>query len=160
MATPLSSLVSPKIFTIAKKIHSLESMKFSFGTDECLFPVEIHALAAIDEGFCTVTALSKKTGRTKGAVSQTISKLYAKNFLSKKRNAVNSKEVFLSLTAKGQKICQAHANMHARMDAKLEHLFDNYSKEQICLIMDFLDQIGVQIENYLNFGLSEQSKLK
>ncbi|MCU0362920.1 MAG: MarR family transcriptional regulator [Bacteroidales bacterium] len=78
-----------------------------YGTGDLLYFSEIHTIAMIDRNReINITRLADVMGVTKGAISQTISKLVAKKLIIRK-NIRNLKEVNLMLSAKGRKVLKA-----------------------------------------------------
>ena len=75
-----------------------------------LYPTEIHLLLAIEAGrHGNVTQMAERMGVTKGAVSQTLSRLERKGMLIKSRDPASKNELNLTLTPVGK-----HASKRAR----------------------------------------------
>ncbi|MBU0926858.1 MAG: MarR family transcriptional regulator [Spirochaetes bacterium] len=101
---------------VADLFAKLSSRPYDFGTDERLYRSEIHVIEAIGRGRSrTVTELGTSFGITKGAVSQVVSKLDAKGYITKERNPEYSKELLLSLSEKGRAAFEAHEALHAKI---------------------------------------------
>jgi DNA-binding MarR family transcriptional regulator len=91
-----------------------------FGTRDLLYPAEIHAIDVIGKKQAErVTQLCKLFGVTKGAASQIIKKLCDKGYVHKERNKDFGKEKILSLTNKGRRAFEAHADFHAIIDKEI-----------------------------------------
>jgi len=88
----------------------------SFGTDVNLFRTEIHTVQAIGERQgINLTELAELMKVTKGAMSQTITKLAGKKLVKKAYTDENAKEIKLYLTEKGLISFKNHNEMHMKM---------------------------------------------
>lgn len=80
-----------------------------YGTGELINMVEVHTLTAIEDNpGINVTQLALIWNRTKGAISQTATRLEKKGLIERRRNSKNSKIVELFPTEKGIRLSQAH----------------------------------------------------
>lgn len=80
-----------------------------YGTGELINMVEVHILTAIEENpGITPTHLARMWNRTKGAISQTISKLEKKGYITKEKKQGNAKTILLFPTEKGIELSKAH----------------------------------------------------
>lgn len=80
-----------------------------YGTGSAVSTVEAHILANIDNHpGITVTELARKWQRTKGAISQTVSKLESKGYVCRERKATDAKVFHLYTTDAGKALCHAH----------------------------------------------------
>jgi DNA-binding MarR family transcriptional regulator len=131
-----------QLIKITYKLNELEKIPIDFGTDELLYPSEIHTIDAVGDQF----------GITKGAVSQIIIKLNKKGYIQKIRNEAYSKEIILSLTEKGFKAYQTHKKLHEIMDKGLMELIDNYSDEWLQTFRDMLTKLEKQVDKYMHLG--------
>ena len=85
-------------FLYLEKGHSLEV------EGRTLYPTEIHFLLIIDAGRQgNATQMAERMGVTKGAISQTLSRLESKGMLIKSRDPANKNELNLALTPTGQR---------------------------------------------------------
>lgn len=83
--------------------------KHSSKIDKELTMTEIHMLVDISESEnVTVTEIAKATNRTKGAVSQIITKLEKKGYIEKNSDTKDAKISFLTLSATGKAISDEH----------------------------------------------------
>lgn len=72
-----------------------------YGTGDLLYFTEVHTIKMIGRNReINMTRLAEIMGVTRGAMSQTIRKLAAKNLI-RRTNTVNKKEISLTLTKKG-----------------------------------------------------------
>jgi DNA-binding MarR family transcriptional regulator len=80
-----------------------------YGTGEIINMVEVHTLTLIEENpGITVTEVALEWNRTKGAVSQIITKLEKRDLIIRKKEAGNAKNVHLYVTDKGKLLSIAH----------------------------------------------------
>lgn len=80
-----------------------------YGTGDIINMVELHTLTVIEENpGITVTEVSLEWNRTKGAVSQIIAKLEKRNFIIRKKEDGNARNVHLYATDKGKILSKAH----------------------------------------------------
>jgi len=90
--------ITTELTILAQKLTRLEKKPFHFGTGETLTKAEIHTIEAIGKNRgCTVSALCNQFAITKGAVSQVVGKLAAKDYVIKETNLSYVKEKILTL---------------------------------------------------------------
>ena len=130
---------------IVNKYNNLDKKVRSYGTDELLYPSEIHVIDAIGMSKdMTNTKLAAKLGITKGGISQITSKLIKKNLISKK-DGDGLNEVYLILTDKGITAYQAHIKLHEPMVNKLNSLFDNLDESSKKAILDLIGELNLEL---------------
>lgn len=89
-----------------------------YGTGDLVSAIEIHVLSRIHE--CpgvTVTALAHYWNRTKGAISQTVTKLEKKGFVERRKKEGDAKMVYLYCTEAGESLSRAHDDYDAKHTA-------------------------------------------
>lgn len=123
---------------LINRYNSFHNKARHYGTDTLLYPAEIHLLNAIGKvEATTTTALAKTLGITKGAVSQTTTKLIKKGLIVKGDQA-GYNEVNISLTDKGKTAYKEHRrlhkDMHTEIDAVIKDLDDNTLNQIVRLI--------------------------
>ncbi len=80
-----------------------------YGTGELATMVEVHTLGAIEERpGVNASELALMWNRTKGAISQTLTKLEKKGYITRAKQEGNAKTVMLHPTEKGARLSQAH----------------------------------------------------
>lgn len=135
---------------VMTRIGAMHSSPHDFGTGVALFRAEIHTIRAIGKNpRINVTALAEHINVTKGAVSQTISKLTRKGLVSKTHARHNAKEVLLELTDLGWKGFHAHERFHAGMfDVVRDYFGDDLESriELFATVMTDLDAILSRFE--------------
>jgi len=116
---------------VTAKMGSMHEPAIEYGTGVPLYRSEIHTIKAIgDNPGINVTGLADRMGVTKGAVSQTLSKLASKGLVVKKTADDNAKEVLPELTEIGRKGYREHEGYHMKMyDAVREYYGDRFKPE-------------------------------
>lgn len=135
------------------RYNKLEKMPFQVGDGEVLYPSEMNLIEAIGKrSGNTVTQLCTAFGVTKGAISQTITKLESRGYVNKDRNEDYSKEIMLSLTERGREIFEKHERFHQKMDQSMEQLILTLSPEKLANFCEILEIAGNHLETYLNLA--------
>ncbi|MDQ1295979.1 MAG: hypothetical protein QG608_3866 [Actinomycetota bacterium] len=103
--------------------------------DVCLHPSEVHLMLVIADGTDTnATRIAEKLGVTKGAVSQTLSRLESKGMLVKEKDPHNQNELVLSLTGPGERVhemCRASERSFGRAQETYLEKLDPHEKEVV-----------------------------
>ena len=139
--------IALKIRSIFDRILFLEkSIAFHFEGIK-LYPSEIHAILHIhkSEGEArNATMIAENIGVTKGAISQTLSRLEKKGIVTKVKDPYNKNELVLSFTAKGEKalgyILALHKKFQERHNTALAEFLDR-DKEIIMRYLSKLEEI-------------------
>ncbi len=85
------------------------SIPRDYGTGYLMTEIEAHTLGFISDQYgITATQLAVATNRTKGAVSQLISKLESKGLVRRVNEPDNKKIYRIYLTEEGQRACNIH----------------------------------------------------
>jgi len=135
---------------VINQFNKLHEKPFDFGTTEKLYPAEIHMIQAIGKtGENTVTQLGHSFGVTKGAVSQIVSKLEKKGFITRRRNPEYGREILLNLTKKGWQAYWGHERMHEKTDSELLEFIGNLSEEEILILNKTLNKLDQYINKML-----------
>ena len=127
---------------LINRYNDFDKKARKYGTEELLFPSEIHVIDAIGvQSDMTTTKLAKTLGITKGGISQITAKLIKKGLIKKsKGSGVN--EIILTLTDKGITAYEGHCSMHGNLIMKLNKLLDETNepvKETILNIISVID---------------------
>ena len=132
------SLVA-KFARVSKLWQKVDSHPRNLGTDTKFSRPEIHVIEMMgqNEGL-SVTDLAKHLGITKGAVSQTLKRLEAKEVVVKKVDPTNSSRITLSLSTKGKVAYYSHLQWHEAMDGGFRDYFVNLPEEKIRFMDEFL----------------------
>ncbi|AZS16295.1 MarR family winged helix-turn-helix transcriptional regulator [Paenibacillus lutimineralis] len=95
------------------QLRRLERQPHTFGSAGPLTPSEIHTITAIGtEGNVLMSELASRLGITKGAVTQLIARLEAKELVVRSPHPYDARGIVLSLTALGQEANAAHDRVH------------------------------------------------
>jgi DNA-binding MarR family transcriptional regulator len=116
---------------VTEKMGSMHEPAIDYGTSVPLYRSEIHTIKAIgDNPGINVTGLAEQLGVTKGAVSQTLSKLVNKGLVVKRTADDNAKEILPELTEVGRTGYREHEEYHMKMfDAVREYYGDRFKPE-------------------------------
>jgi DNA-binding MarR family transcriptional regulator len=127
----IMQVINKAIFNEKKKIFNYEGVS--------LYPSEIHLMLAIKNGINTnATHIAKRLGITKGAVSQTLSRLEKKGMIQKTKNPYNKNELTISLTGFGKKAYELCLSTEARFMAAHDQYLKALSQSGKDTIIDFL----------------------
>jgi DNA-binding MarR family transcriptional regulator len=138
---------------IINKMNEADSKKRDYGTGDLLSPSEIHLLQAIggNQGI-QVTGMAEHMGVTKGAVSQMVKKLAAKDLVLKYSGQGNEKEVLLKLTASGIKAKKGHDRHHAMFIEEVKSTLGDLTEDQILFLEKFLLTVEKCIDDFNESG--------
>jgi DNA-binding MarR family transcriptional regulator len=126
----LIQVINKTIFKEKKKIFKFKEIS--------LYPSEVHLMLMIKNEIDTnATEIAKKLGLTKGAISQTLTRLEKKGIIIKTKDPYKKNELTLSLTGFGKKayeLCQssqasfieAHEDFLAKLNSKEKEVIFNF----------------------------------
>jgi len=128
-----------KFSRVSNLWQQLDSKPRKFGTENDLTGSEIHLIEVVgqSEGL-SVTDLAKRLGITKGAVSQTLKKLDAKELIVKEVDPANTSRITVSLSTKGKVAYYSHLQWHEAMDGGFRNYFVNLPEDKIRFMDEFL----------------------
>lgn len=128
---------------VVTRIGSQHAAPYDFGTGIPLYRAEIHTVQAIGENpGINVTTLAERMGVTKGAMSQTLSKLARKGLVEKKAAADNERETLLELTDLGLTAHRAHERFHMDMYDMAQRHFGDRLPEKVVLFATVLRDLN------------------
>jgi len=132
------SLVA-KFSRVSKLWQKVDSQPRNLGTDTKFTRPEIHVIELVgqNEGL-SVTDLAKHLGITKGAGSQTLKRLEAKEVVVKKVDPANTSRITVSLSTKGKVAYYSHLQWHEAVDGGFRDYFVNLPEEKIRFMDEFL----------------------
>ena len=132
------SLVA-KFSRVSKLWQQQESKPRKFGTEDDLSGSKIHVIEVVgqNEGL-SVTDLAKRLGVTKGAVSQKLKRLEAKELVVKEVDPANTSRITVSLSTKGKVAYYSHLQWHEAMDGGFRKYFVNLPEDKIRFLEEFL----------------------
>ena len=108
-----------------------------------LHPSEIHLMNVIaEERGRNASAMASRLGVTKGAVSQTLSRLEKKGIIFKTKDPQNKNELTVYFTSLGKNLLKQHHEMRASLRKRYDKYFSNISKEERDIIINFLKKMN------------------
>ncbi len=141
--------IAAQFIQVMNRYSALEKTPLDFGTNERLYPSEIHTIEAIGKNYgINITALGNALGVTKGAVSQKVARLVGKGLVTKIKAPSSEKEVLLKLTEKGWKAFEGHEKFHMGLYVDFIKYIENFSTDEIKRFSEILKKLGDHIENY------------
>ncbi len=134
--------ITEKFLHIHNQLKILEKSSKGFGIDKELSFSELECIKAIGRHpGNNITELASRLGITKGAVSQMSVKLVGKKLVIKGKNPTNNKEIWLTLSEKGEAVFQKAEKFYYEMFAELDGKINKMSIEQVELIIDSFDLV-------------------
>ena len=138
--TLLSNLIYDAI-EIEQKVHN-------YGTDVQLSSPEIFLIKIInDHSGIHVTGAAEKTGVSKAAVSQMVTRLERKGLVTKAISHENMSKYVLKLTEKGKRAHKGHMHIEKQAQKNLKKITAQYQDVQLDIICDFLVRAKKIFEN-------------
>lgn len=136
-ASPFSLIA--KFSRVSKLWQQLDSKPRKFGTETDLTGSEIHLIEVVgqNEGL-SVTDLARRLGITKGAVSQTLKRLEAKEIIIKKVDPTNISRITVGLSTKGKVAYYSHLQWHETVDGGFRNYFVHLPEDKIRFLEEFL----------------------
>lgn len=96
-------------YRFASMFRESEKNQNDYGTGDLYTSLEVHTVTRIEDNpGITVTEIAEQTARTKGAVSQIITKLENKGLVRREKDPENPRRVCLFVTEEGLKLSQCH----------------------------------------------------
>ena len=107
---------------------------------------DMHIIEAIGLGNdSTMSAVARRQGITAGSLTTSMNSLVKKKYVERGRCEEDRRVVYISLTEKGRKAYEHHANFHRQMTrAAIESL----SEEELPLLVQTLNSLAVFFRNY------------
>lgn len=117
-----------------------------YGTDTKLHFSEIHMIVFIKENKgLHMSRIAEEMNVTRGAVSQTIGRLYKKGFLVKEISDDNKSKLEIKLTEKGEIAYNNHQKEKKDFYSLVSHLLKDYDEEKIESLDQFLENLNNEI---------------
>ena len=135
--------LAEQILRISNKLIFLEKKSIVKHGDLKLYPSEIHLIDVIAKGQdINASKMAARLGVTKGAVSQTLTRLEKKGILIKTRDPQNKNELTVHFTLLGKKVLEEQRKLRAAFYEEYAKYFSNISQEEEEIIMGFLKKMG------------------
>lgn len=130
----LRRVVNQLLFLKKKRMFSFEDVDF--------YPSEVHLMLVIRDRVATnATRIAEELGVTKGAVSQSLSRLERKGVLIKSRDTDNKNELTLTFTPLGQRALDHYREQTRGVFDGARALLDSYSPNQRRAVEVFLKEV-------------------
>jgi len=100
----------------------------------------IHWVGTIDHA--NVTKIANEMGMTRGAICKICKKLVNKEMLASYQEPSNNKEIYYTLTERGNQLYVEHKKSHLRSQQEKLSLLQSYSDDEQALILQFLNEIN------------------
>ena len=102
----ITRFINRLIFLEKKSVFAHEGLR--------LYPSELHLMQVISDGqSVNATSMAERLGVTKGAVSQTISRLEKKGIVTKTKDPMSKNELTVRFTATGHAAMEAFSGLRA-----------------------------------------------
>lgn len=123
--------------TILKLLEAHGSRPEDFGS---LSVSDLHTIDCIgSHDSPNLTFISENTGLTKSAITKISTKLLNQDLIATYKREENKKEILYSLTEKGELAFKIHRKFHDQKDKKLIKMLEGYQKDEIQIILNFID---------------------
>lgn len=137
----------PKVSHLINTILNLEKGRIFEVDGRRIYPSEVHLLLEVaGHPEANLTDLAARLGVTKGAVSQTQSRLADKGLLTKTRAPEGGNALRLQLTARGAEAVHHFRGKTSGLRAGVEQHLSGLSPAQRECISDFLDRLTTGIQ--------------
>lgn len=131
-----------KILESISKIAFLNRRRIVIHHDLKLYPSEIHLILFVYYVQNTnITKIANKLGLTKGAISQTLSRLYDKGIIIKMTDPYKKNELHVQFTSKGLTLVKHLIEIKKHIENEYLIYIKTLSEEDKHVISDFLDKI-------------------
>ena len=139
--TPHQALIA-QIEAFVDKILNLEKGHRIEVEGQRIYPSEIHLLLLIDaRPELNATGLAEHSGLTKGAVSQTLTRLERKGVLIKARGATSRNELLLGITSRGRKILTHFRGVQEDVRSHYDQILASFDASELDVIGRFLSRL-------------------
>lgn len=143
-----SQALATQMLWIIKRLTFLEKNSVFPYRDLKLYPSEIHLMLLIDDVQASnATEMAEKLGVTKGAISQTLSRLVRKGVLEKTKDPYNKNELTATFTPLGQEVLEQYQELRASLRHQYVHYFSTLSESEREVIGRFLSQVEAILDS-------------
>lgn len=130
--------VSELLLSVIYKFVERDKEAKYFGTDTELYHSEIHMIKFIKENKdLHMSAIARKLGLTRGAVSQTIKRLEKKGVIQKEVDEENKSKFLIKLTQKGEIAYCNHKKYHESFDKVILDVLSGEKEYNIKFLNEF-----------------------
>ena len=129
----LQMFINKVLFLKKRSLFQFQGVKF--------YPSEIHLLLVIrDKNATNATKMAGELGVTKGAVSQTLSRLEKKGVLKKTKDPYKKNELTLRFTSFGSAAFKHYSTYAARLFKKHNRYLEHFTDKEKKVIQRFLTE--------------------
>ncbi|GGP16310.1 MarR family transcriptional regulator [Oceanobacillus neutriphilus] len=133
---------------MAKKDNLAKDLLVNHGyTENKLSLTQLHIMALINEypNASNNTFLSKELSISKPAITKAINSLIEEGMVLSKKKENDQKAVYYTLTNSGQQLAAVHDRMHQIAEDRYIQLLDQFSDDELELIIKFLEAWSNQL---------------
>jgi DNA-binding MarR family transcriptional regulator len=113
-----------------------------------LYPSEIHVMIVLDETCASnATKIAQTLGVTKGAISQTLSRLEKKGILVKTKDPYHKNELELTFTELGGKALKYYKKQAAELFQQHVRYLSKLSQKEKLIIHRFMSQMEILVND-------------
>lgn len=113
-------------------------------------PSEIHCIEYVGSNpNSNVTKLATAFRMTTGGVTKLTKKLVEKGLLNAYKNLDNRKEIYFSLTSKGERIYKIHEQLNAEFDERDRGVFEQITREEYDYLLHFIKLYSQHLDEEL-----------
>jgi DNA-binding MarR family transcriptional regulator len=129
----LQMFINKILFLKKRSLFQFQGVKF--------YPSEIHLLLIVrDKNATNATKMAGELGVTKGAVSQTLSRLEKKGVLKKTKDPYKKNELTLSFTTFGAAAFKHYSAHATRLLKKHNRYLDQFTDKEKAIVQRFLTE--------------------
>ncbi len=137
-----------QIFLFINKIIFLEKRNIFQLRGAKLYPSEIHLIMFINKDRdSNATRMAEKLGLTKGAVSQTLTRLDKKGIVRKTKDPFNKNELTVSFTPFGKEVIEAYLKTLKGIHEQFDRYLSSLREEERAVIKKFIGHIEIMIDS-------------
>lgn len=137
-----------QIFIFLNKVIFLEKRNIFQLKGVKLYPSEIHLILFINKELdCNATRIAEKLGLTKGAVSQTLTRLEKKGIIEKTKDPFNKNELTISFTSFGKEVMGAYLKKRKSANEQYDKYLSSLKAEERSVIKRFIQHIEANIDS-------------
>ena len=134
LAAHIMRIINKLIFLEKKSIFEFQGLR--------LYPSEIHLMGVITaDQAINATAMARALGVTKGAVSQTLTRLEKKGILYKTKDPYNKNELTAHFTKLGEAAMESHQKMRSGLQKEYEQYLAALPEGEKEVIKQFLSHV-------------------
>lgn len=139
LSTQLMRIINKLIFLEKRSIFEYQGIK--------LYPSEIHLMQVVATSpHLPAVEMAKLLGVTKGAVSQTMTRLVNKGIVHKEKNPEQGKKLSVTFTELGQAALEYHAEQNRILFDEYESYLSAVSRDERAVIQAFLKNVEMFVD--------------